>query len=147
MDPSLRWDDGWSGPSEFLDALAVAGGAAEDLLDRVAGHDRRAADPDLDRHHGMADIERVGGDAARDPLGGIERRIGVEMVEQQREGAAAAARGDVAGTDQALEQPRDMAQRRIAGDPAMAVVDRLQILEIDRDQGRGGAGIGEEMEK
>ena len=76
----------------------------------------------------------------RDPLGGVERRIGVEMVEQQREGAAAVARGDVAGADQALQQAGDVAQRGVAGDAAMAVVDRLQIVDVDRDQ-RGGRAV------
>ena len=65
----------------------------------------------------------MGGDAAGDPLRRVERRIGVEMVEQQREGAAAVARGDVAGADQALELPGDVAERGVAGDPAVAVVD------------------------
>ena len=59
---------------------------------------------DLEPDLGVAEIERMGGDAARDPLGGVERRIGVEMVEQQREGAAAVARGDIAGADQVLSR-------------------------------------------
>ena len=84
---------------------------------------------DLEPDLGMAEVERMGGDAARDPLGGVERRIGVEMVEQQREGAAAVARGDVAGADQVLEQAGDVAQGGVAGDPAMAFVDRLEIVE------------------
>ena len=29
----------------------------------------------------MAEVERVGGDAAGDPVGSVERRIGIEMVE------------------------------------------------------------------
>ena len=65
--------------------------------------------------------------------------FGVEMVEQQREGAAAVARGDVAGADQILEQAGDVAQGGVAGDSAIAFVDRLQFAEIDRDQGRGRA--------
>ena len=70
---------------------------------------------------GMAEVERVGGDAAGDPLGGVERRIGVEMVEQQREGAGAVARGDVAGADQALQLAGDMAQARRRRRPGHSV--------------------------
>ena len=88
---------------------------------------------------GMAEVERMGADAAADPLGGVERQFGVEMVEQQREGAAAVARGDVAGADQALQQPGDVAQSGVAGDPAMAFVDRLEIVDLDREQGGGRA--------
>ena len=40
------------------------------------------------------------------------------------------------------QQPGDMAKRGVAGDPAMAVVDRLEIVEVDREQGRRRAVAG-----
>ena len=64
-------------PSEFLDALAVAGGSAQDFLDAVARKDGGDADFDLQLDQGMAEIERMGGDAARDPIGGVDRQIGI----------------------------------------------------------------------
>ena len=57
------------------------------------------------------------------------------MVEQDRK-AGTGAGGDVAGTDEALEQPGDMGERGISGDAAMALVDLLQALDVDADQGR-----------
>jgi hypothetical protein len=125
------------GTREFLHALAVAGGAAEDLVDAVAGQDRGDADRDGELHLGVAEIERMAGDAAGDALGRVERAVRVEMVEQQGEGAAAIARGNIAGADQALQQPRDVTQCGIAGDAAMALIDRPPIVDIDRDQGCG----------
>jgi hypothetical protein len=90
----------------------------------------------------VAEIERMAGDAAGDALGRVERAVRVEMVEQQGEGAAAIARGNIAGADQALQQPRDVTQCGIAGDAAMALIDRPQIVDIDRDQGCGNPVAG-----
>src|SRR5687768_8643081 len=73
--------------SEFLHALAVAGGAAQHLLDAVARQDGGDADRRGQLQLGVAEIERMGGHAAGDALGGVERAVRVEMVEQQREGA------------------------------------------------------------
>ena len=64
------------------------------------------------------------------------------MVEQQGEGAAAVARGNVGGADQALQQLGDVAQGGIAGDAAMAFIDRPEIVDIDRDQGGGNLVAG-----
>src|SRR5205085_7177944 len=78
--------------SEFPDALAVAGGAAEDLVDAVARKDGGDADRHRQLQLGMAQVERMPGHAAADPFRGVERAVRVEMIEQQREGVAAIAR-------------------------------------------------------
>ena len=118
--------------SKFLDPLEIALGAARGLPRhrRRAGWWRRRPSPArptsaAPRSSGWSATKR----AIRSPVSIAES--GSRWSSRTRE-AGAGAGGDVAGADQALEQPGDMGERGVAGDAAVALVDQLEALDVDR---------------
>ena len=87
----------------------------------------------------IAEIDRIGGDAAGEPLRGLDRAVLVEMVEDQAELAAAGPGEHVGRPDQAAEQAGDMDEGGVAGEMAVALVDRGKAGQLDADHGGGGA--------
>ncbi len=72
---------------------------------------------------------------------------GLDALEQDGELVAAEARGGVAGADARAQALADLEQDPVAGGVAEAVVDRLEVVEVDEDDGQAdvvaaGAGDG-----
>ena len=77
-----------------------------------------AAISGFDRNHRRPEIDRVGGDAAAEPLGRVDRAVMVEMVEDEGEKVAADPGEHVARADQPAQHLGDMDQGRVAGKAA-----------------------------
>ena len=76
------------------------------------------------------------GERLEDPLGGVGRLLAVlDVLEQHRELVAAEARGGVGAADALVEPARDLDQHLVAGRVAEAVVDRLEVVEVEEDHG------------
>src|SRR4051812_31469403 len=74
------------------------------------------------------------GERLEDALGGVGRLLGgLDALEQHGELVAAEARGRVAGADARGEALADLEQDLVAGGVAEAVVDRLEVVEVDED--------------
>ena len=89
---------------------------------------------------------RVGiGEGGGDPVGDRDRLVLVgEAVDQDAELVAAEAGDDVAGAQVGAQPRRDRPQQLVAGVVAEAVVDQLEVVEVeeedaDRRAGRGAA--------
>ena len=75
-----------------------------------------------------------------DPLGGVGGVLrAADVLEQDRELVAAEARGGVAGADARVQALGDLEQHLVAGGVAEAVVDRLEVVEVDEDDGQARA--------
>ena len=61
-----------------------------------------------------------------------QRAGGLAVVHQQREFLAAQAAEAVAGAHRALHHPRKMSQRLVAGGVTMAVIDRLEEIDVQQ---------------
>src|SRR3546814_7830467 len=79
----------------------------------------------------------VGRDASDKPFGGLNRAVMVEMVEDEAELVAPHAGKAVRRTDESAQDLRCVDERRIAGQAAVAVVDRLPVIELDLEKCRG----------
>jgi hypothetical protein len=105
--------------------VGARGGFIEALA--VAEHRRADADPDPSRRE-----RRREGDVQ--PLGRLARGGPVAVVEQDEKLVAAGAGEQVGGAQRPPRRLGDRAQRLVAGAMAVAVVQRLEPVEIDRDQ-------------
>src|SRR4051812_48079636 len=77
------------------------------------------------------------GERLEDALGGVGRLPGgLDALEQHGELVAAEARRGVAGADAGGEALADLEQDLVAGGVAEAVVDRLEVVEVDEDDGQ-----------
>ena len=130
-------DDDLAG--QRADVLAVALGPIErrvglvlQLLERV-GVLRAGCDAAAERHAPVAE-DRVAADRRPQPLSCEQ---GVELVrlgQQQAELLAAQSREAVDGADQAADQRADVAQHVVAGLVTQAVVDRLEVVDVEEDE-------------
>ena len=76
------------------------------------------------------------GERLEDPLGGVGRLLAVlDVLEQHRELVAAEARGGVGAADALVETARHLDQHLVAGGVPEAVVDRLEVVEVEEDHG------------
>ncbi len=82
-------------------------------------------------------VERVE-ELRRDALGGLERRA-MELVQEQDELVAALAGQEVAVAQHAQQPAREAPQELVAGGVAQHVVDEPEVVEVDREEGEGGA--------
>jgi hypothetical protein len=89
----------------------------------IPRHDRRHPDRGRDGDGASAEIERGAGDAAGQPLGGLDRAIVVEMVEDQPELVVADAREQVGRAGQAREHLGGVDQRRVGREAPVAALD------------------------
>ena len=60
--------------------------------------------------------------------------------QQDREFVAAEARAGVAGADLGLGAPRDFLERLVAGQVSEAIVDLLEVIDVDHEAGQRLAG-------
>ena len=79
----------------------------------------------------VVELERAG-QRVEDPLGGLHRGLGVlHVLEQDRELVAAEPGGGVGGADARGHALRDLEQDPVAGGVTEAVVDGLEVVEVD----------------
>ena len=127
-------------------ALRISSSASLTLGRPVRGEGDRDADARAHEHVLAGDRDRHL-EAAHQALGEIDGRDGIaDVLDQDRELVAAEARGRV-GRPHGLQQADgDRLQHLVAGGVAEAVVDRLEVVEVEEDDGDAGAlarGAGE----
>ena len=97
----------------------------------ASGDPDRAADDDRSR----AELDRPA-QLAEDPLGRGDRLVASrDPAEEDRELVAALAADDVLGPDGADQPLRDLDEDLVAGRVAVRVVDPLEVVEVDEEQG------------
>ena len=109
------------------------------VADQLVGVRRRAAVDDRDAEAGthgellVLDGQRHG-ERLDDPLGRVGRGLrAVGALEQHGELVAAEAGGGVARADARRQPLRDLVEHLVAGRVAEAVVDGLEVVEVDED--------------
>ncbi len=118
-------------------------GVAHQLGHRPAPE--RGGDPDACCHleHSSLDVER-GAERAHDPVGRQQCRLGVgDALQQDGELVAAEARGRVRLAKRAAQALADRAEERVAGAVAQAVVDGLEVVDVDEEDGEAVVAPGE----
>ena len=115
---------------------------------------RATAIPMLARDEVLDPAHRVGlGEGGGDPVGDRDRLLLVgEPVDQDAELVAAEAGDDVAGAQMGAQARGDRAQQLVAGVVAHAVVDQLEVVEVeeedpDRRARDGGARCSASLER
>ena len=98
---------------------------------RAARLGDRDAEAGADDQVGVVELERAD-ERVEDALGGLDRRLRVvHIFEQDRELVAAEAGGGVGGPDARGDALSDLEQDPVAGGVAEAVVDGLEVVEVD----------------
>ncbi len=116
--------------------MYIAASASRIML---VGLGRRAVLGDRDAEAAAQRELLVAGDdrqreRVEDALGGVGGLLAVgDVLEQHRELVAAEARGGVGPADALVEAPRDLLQHLVARGVAEAVVDRLEVVEVEED--------------
>jgi hypothetical protein len=106
-------------------------GVAQQVVDRSGAGVERHADGGRDREAAPVEVE-VGAQHVGDALGDGERGALVrDVAEQHGELVAAQARGDVVGAQHAGDAGGDVAQQGVARGVAEAVVDDLEVVEVE----------------
>ena len=82
------------------------------------------------------------GRLAAESLGQLHRAVEVGAGQQDGELVAAQPRDQVAGPHAAGEQRGDLSQRLVAAGVAVAVVDLLEVVDVEEDDADDGAGAG-----
>ena len=108
-------------------------------LERVIGS-QRDADTGADVQTGGADVDRLF-EQGRDALGHGRGLVGIRSVKEHGELVAAQARHEVVATDDLTDAGADLAQQRVPGLVPERVVDLLEVVQIDQQQGQA-AGLG-----
>ena len=91
--------------------------------------------------------ERLG-EGGGDPVGDRDRLAFVgEAVDQDPELVAAEAGDDVAGAQVGAQPRRDRAQQGVAGVVAEAVVDQLEVVEVEEEDPDRRAGDGRALQR
>ena len=132
-------------PPRLARYIASSARGDERLARRARG--RPDGDPDAgpERAHDVAEDdvladrgERFLADAGGDLGGGVGR----EMAQQQGELVAAQPGRDVAGAHAALQARAGLDEDGVAGAVAQGVVDALELVEVEVDDGDRSAGVG-----
>ena len=101
--------------------------------------DDRDAEAGADDQVVVVELERAA-ERVEDPLGGLDRRLRVvDVLEQDRELVAAEAGGGVGGADARGDALGHLEQDPVAGGVAEAVVDGLEVVEVDEQHGHPDA--------
>ena len=118
--------------------------------DQIAGGQRvvrgqRDADAGADVQAGRADVDRLF-QQRRDALCHRRRLVGIRSIEQHRELVAAQACHQILATDDLADARTDLAQQLVPGLVPEGVVDLLEVVQIDQQQGQppGLGGVGRE---
>ena len=112
-------------------------GVSDQLLrsGRRALRDHRDPDAAAQRQLLVGHGERLG-EGLEDAVRGVGRLLdAVDVLEQERKFVAAEARRRVRGADARGEALRDLGQHLVAGRVTEAVVDRLEVVEVEEDDG------------
>ncbi|KGC54198.1 hypothetical protein DO65_5959 [Burkholderia pseudomallei] len=137
-DEGLRRDDAIA--PLVLRAIEQLVGGAQDFVDGVAvAPVLRHADA---HGHGRVlavDAERCVRDRGPHPLGDAARRVGEHARQQHHEFLAADARDVVVRANRGEALAHEIAQHDVADLMAVVVVDRLEVVEIEREQRERGA--------
>ena len=98
--------------------------------------------PMLARDEVLDPVDREGlGEGGGDPVGDRDRLLLVgEAVDQDAELVAAEAGDDVAGAQVGAQARGDRAQQLVAGVVAEAVVDQLEVVEVEEEDPDRRAG-------
>ena len=135
--PHLGVEELAAGPALFLGPVHRRVGVADQHVGvgRLAGRGPGDGDPDAGGDEVLGAADRVGlGEGGGDPVGDRHRLVLVgEAVDQDAELVAAEAGDDVAGAQVGAEARRDRAQQLVAGVVAEAVVDQLEVVEVEEE--------------
>ena len=101
----------------------------------VAGVARELRDPGAEREPGVTRAGRRGGRRAADPLDDPLGAPGVGVDQREQELVAADPAADVAGPQLALQDARGDPQRLVAGGVAVGVVELLEVVDVEDDDG------------
>jgi hypothetical protein len=100
----------------------------------------RRARPDPDRWSWPGRRPRRRLDGGEDPLSDQRRHGRIDLLADRDELIAAVPGDRVAGADRAAQPPGNLDEHRIADDVTVAIVDRLELVEVD-EQDRSGARV------
>ena len=100
----------------------------------VLALDARDADRDGDRELVALVLERLVGDEPADLLAERARAGDVGLGQDRGELLAAVAREQLLATDAAEQPARHLAQHVVAGEVAVLVVDRLEVIDVEHQQ-------------
>jgi len=112
----------------------------EHEIARGAGILRKSRDADADGHiHVFSGIQpdRATGNAAANALGDRHRFVGVGFRSHHDKFIATVAGDEIARPHLTVDRPGDIVKRLVAGQMTVFVVDGLQIVEIEDEQGQG----------
>src|SRR5690606_8250844 len=100
-------------------------GVGVEGVERVAGDAEAGGGPEVD----LLELERF--DRGTELLGDLERAVVVGAGQQQEELLAAVAAADVAAAQRGVDRLADAREDVVAGAVAEAVVDLLEVVEIE----------------
>ena len=116
----------------FLCGVAGGIGGAQHGLDTLAGViDRHQADADADPEAAVLPAQAQVFDRLEHGIGDAPGLLHLAALQEHAEFVAAEAGQRVALAHHALQDAPDLAQELVAGDVAAAVVDRLELIEIE----------------
>jgi hypothetical protein len=114
---------------------------AEQILIRQPPVGGREADARADRERAAVDRDRLA-QQREHALGRGRRLAGGRVRQQHGELVAAEPRDEIAGAQRAAQAPRHLDEQRVARQVPEAVVDRLEVVEVDEQDGdRRPAGL------
>jgi hypothetical protein len=90
------------------------------------------SDADGEGERRVAGMEGLGADGGADALGTVLGLSAVAVGEEDEELLAAVASGDVVGAGGTGDAAADFAQDRVAGEVAVSIVDRLEVIDIEK---------------
>jgi hypothetical protein len=132
-------------PHAHLALAGVLGAVHRDIgaVQQLAGVDRacgRGRDADAGAHPDLLTVDGDGlGQQVEHAGGDLLAVVVVDVLQQHRELVAAHARGDVARADADTDAPGGGHQHGVARPVAGAVVDRLEVVEVEEQHGRHAA--------
>ena len=144
--PHLGVEELAAGAAAFLGPVHRRVGVADQQVgvDRLAGRGPGDGDADAGGDEVLDAVDRVGlGEGGGDAVGDRHRLVLVgEAVDEDAELVAAEAGDDVAGAQVGAQPRRDRAQQLVAGVVAEAVVDQLEVVEVEEEDPDRRAGDG-----
>ena len=108
----------------------------------VVPRHERDADARADRRTVVAFGQGDGARPRADPLGRGPGLLGAGPLEQDDELVPPDPSDEVTGADRVEEEAREAAQELVAGRVPDPVVDLLEVVEVDQEEGRGEAALG-----
>ena len=149
--PHLGVEELAAGAAAFLGPVHRGVGVADQQVgvDRLAGRRARHGDADAGADEVVDPAHRVGlGEGGGDAVGDRDRLVLVgEPVDEDAELIAAEAGDDVARPQVPAQARRHRSQQLVAGVVAHAVVDQLEVVEVEEEDPDRRAGDGAALER